>query len=204
MVCKEMALIKRQSDEKLLGQVITCKTAKQILLEYGNLYQLIMHLSPERLLTLPGINDKIVQKLLCLKQLLERIDENRKQTLTAIRQPQDVYLYAQEMQDLQQEEFCLLLLNTKNRIIGEKRIFRGSVNASLVSPREIFYAAIQTMASQVIVIHNHPSGEPTPSEEDRAVTKKLQEAGMLLNIPVVDHVIIGRHGYYSFKEADCI
>jgi DNA repair protein RadC len=104
------------------------------------------------------------------------------------------------MQDLQQEEIRVLLLNTKNKILGQKKVFLGMVNFSPASAREIFHVAVQVMATTIIVVHNHPSGDPSPSREDEEFTKRLEQAGNILNIPVFDHVIIGKHGYCSFKE----
>lgn len=99
-----------------------------------------------------------------------------------------------------QEQFCLLLLDTKNKIIKEEIVSLGLLNASLVHPREVFKSAIKESANSIIVVHNHPSGDPQPSEEDIEITKKLIDAGELLGIKVLDHVIIGREGYWSWKE----
>ena len=94
----------------------------------------------------------------------------------------------------------ILLLDTKNRVIKDETISIGTLNASVIHPREIFKSAIKESAHSIILVHNHPSGEPEPSHEDTEITEKLFDAGELLNIKVLDHVIIGKDNYYSFKE----
>ncbi len=112
----------------------------------------------------------------------------------------------EEMRDLDREEFRVLLLNTKNALIRVADVSRGSLNASIVEPREVFKDAIAASAAGMILVHNHPSGDPTPSSEDIAITKRLVKAGELLNIAVLDHIIIGQpanardRDYVSLKE----
>ena len=98
----------------------------------------------------------------------------------------------------------LIMLNTKSVLIGEKVVFKGTVNASIVSPREIFIEAIQQEAVYIVLLHNHPSGDPTPSREDIALTKRIKEAGRLIDIQLIDHIIIGDHKYVSFSEKDLL
>jgi len=99
------------------------------------------------------------------------------------------------------EEFHLLTLDAQNRVTRQTLITRGILNSSLVHPREVFRAAIAEAAAGIIVVHNHPSGSPSPSADDRAVTVQLVEAGKLLDMPVYDHVIVGGDRYFSFAEA---
>lgn len=118
-----------------------------------------------------------------------------------IRSPEDAYKIANmELENSPNEKFLVLLLTTKNTVIGISIVSSGTLNASLVCPREIFQRAILSNAASLICVHNHPSGNPTASNEDITLTKKLAEAGNLLNIPVLDHVIIGDGKYISFKE----
>ncbi|MBT8487841.1 MAG: JAB domain-containing protein, partial [Gemmatimonadetes bacterium] len=98
---------------------------------------------------------------------------------------------------IQQEEFHALLLNTRHRILREVLVTRGILDASLIHPREVFRLAVAEGAAAIILVHNHPSGDPTPSAEDRAVTRQLAAAGRSLGIPVLDHVVIGRGRYVS-------
>ncbi len=94
----------------------------------------------------------------------------------------------------------LLLLNTKSRLIGETDISRGTVNSAVVSPRELFVEALQKDAVSIILLHNHPSGDPTPSREDILVTKKVCEAGKMIGVELLDHIIIGNNCYSSMRE----
>jgi DNA repair protein RadC len=105
------------------------------------------------------------------------------------------------MRDLPHEEFHILLLNTQNQLMRDLQITRGTLDASLVHPREVFRPAIVEAAAAVILVHNHPSGDPTPSAEDRAVTRQLRAAGQTIGIEVLDHVIVGEGRYVSFSES---
>ena len=120
--------------------------------------------------------------------------------------PEDVYREFQDLDTAAQECFVALTLNTKNRIIDKHLITLGSLNASLAHPREIFRAAIQDSAAAIIIAHNHPSGDTTPSAEDIRITRQIVEAGKIIDIQVLDHIIIGRKsssdplGFLSLRE----
>jgi DNA repair protein RadC len=119
-----------------------------------------------------------------------------------LRSPADVVaVFAPRLQDLPVEEFHVAILDTQHRIERDVLVSRGLLDASLVHPREVFREAIAERAASVVLVHNHPSGDPSPSADDRAVTAQLVSAGKLLDIPVHDHVIIGRGRYVSFAEA---
>ena len=119
-----------------------------------------------------------------------------------LRGPQDVAaVYAPRLQELPVEEFHVAVLDAQHRLERDVLVTRGLLNSSLVHPREVFREAIAERAAAVILVHNHPSGDPTPSAEDRVVTAQLVAAGKLLDIPVHDHVIVGRGRYLSFAEA---
>lgn len=126
-------------------------------------------------------------------------------TPAAIRSPRDVVaLCAQRMEALPVEEFHVLVLNSQHHMERDITVTRGILNSSLVHPREVFREAIAERAAVIILVHNHPSGDPTPSSDDRNVTDQLVAAGRLLDIPVHDHVIIGKGRYVSFAEAGLI
>ena len=105
-----------------------------------------------------------------------------------------------KMRNLTHEYFVVLLLNTKNRIIRVKQIAEGSLTSAVVHPREVFAPAVTAHAACILVAHNHPSGDPYPSTEDRNLTHALEQAGNVLSVPLLDHVVIGDGRYYSFKE----
>ena len=119
-----------------------------------------------------------------------------------LRSPRDVYAaFAARLEDLTVEEFHVAVLDAQHRLERDVLVTRGILNSSLVHPREVFREAIAERAAAIILVHNHPSGDPTPSADDRAVTAQLVQAGRVLDIPVHDHLIIGRGRYVSFAEA---
>ncbi|MBI4983572.1 DNA repair protein RadC [Candidatus Woesearchaeota archaeon] len=146
-----------------------------------------------------GIGRAKASEILALFELARRanICNVEKRSIRSAKEVFD-YFYP-KLANSMQEQFSLLLLDTKNKIIKEETISIGLLNASLVHPREVFKLAIKESAHSVIVVHNHPSGDPTPSPEDEEVTKKLIEAGELLGIKVLDHVIVGGENYFSMK-----
>jgi len=119
-----------------------------------------------------------------------------------IKTASDVYqYYVDELQNKTKEYFYALFLDTKNRILKEELVSIGTLNESLIHPRELFNSAVQASCNSVIIVHNHPSGDCVPSENDKEVTKVLVEAGEIMGIKVLDHVIIGREGFMSLKES---
>ncbi len=127
------------------------------------------------------------------RRLKSRVNHKR------ISQPREVFEYmSPKMSHLDKEHLYLLHLDSKNNIMKEELISVGTLNSSLIHPREVFKAAIRESANAVILVHNHPSGDPTPSDEDREVTERIMEAGELLKIKVLDHVIIGKGEFSSF------
>lgn len=121
-------------------------------------------------------------------------------TLRAIHGPEDVYAACPGLVRRRVEEFHVLLLNARHELMRRVMVSRGSVNASIVHPREVFRPAIVAAATSVILVHNHPSGDPEPSEEDLAITRRLVQVGELHGIPVLDHVVVARRGFVSFRS----
>ena len=135
-------------------------------------------------------------------ELGRRMAAESRDESTPIRSPRDVVAaFAHRLEDLPVEEFHVAILDAQHRLERDVTVTRGILNSSLVHPREVFREAIAERAAAIILIHNHPSGDPTPSADDRNVTDQLVAAGRLLDIPVHDHVIIGRGRYTSFAEA---
>ena len=118
---------------------------------------------------------------------------------------QDVFsLYSPKLSHLPKEHFCAIFLNTKNEVIAEQVVSIGTINSSLVHPREVFNGAIKNLAHSLIIVHNHPSGDHTPSKEDVTITKRLSRAGNVLGVPLLDHIIIGKGKWWSAQEAGVI
>lgn len=148
-----------------------------------------------------GIGEAKATQILALAELATRFNSFKSGAEYAISSPKDVSTYMMgQMKNLKKEYFKLIMLNTKNIIISVKDISIGNLNSSIVHPREVFIEAIKLSSASVILCHNHPSGDPTPSKEDILITKRLKECGTLLGIEVLDHVIIGNKAYVSLKE----
>lgn len=157
---------------------------------------------PAELLRTEGIGPTKAARLLAAIELGSRLGREERPPVQRIREPEDVVrLLGGRLRDLQVEEFHLLALDSQSQVLRQVLITRGLLNSSLVHPREVFRAAIAEAAAGVIVVHNHPSGDPTPSAEDRAVTRQLTEAGRLLDLPLYDHVIIAGDRFLSFAVA---
>jgi DNA repair protein RadC len=164
-----------------------------------------VYASHHQLTEIPGIGAAKAVQLMAGMELGRRISRALPEERYAIRTPGDaVQLVMDEMRFLQQEHFICLFLNTKNRVIDKKCIFIGSLNVSVVHPREVFCEAIKRNSAAIICIHNHPSGDPTPSREDLEVTARLVAAGQIVGIDLIDHLIIGDQSYYSMKEKGLI
>lgn len=149
----------------------------------------------------PGVGPAVAARVSAALELGRRLAREGPAERAKIRGPRDVYeTCAPSMRDLPHEEFRTLLLNTQHAVLREVTVTRGVLDGSLVHPREVFRAAISENASALILVHNHPSGEPTPSPEDRAVTTQLVAAGGVIGIPVLDHVVIGDGRFLSFTE----
>ncbi|GAA3408341.1 DNA repair protein RadC [Paenibacillus hodogayensis] len=174
--------------------------AQRLLIEAGGLRQLV-EMNIEQLTALKGIGHaKALQIQACI-ELGRRVVRTSQPDTVTIRSPGDVaLLVAEELRYLQKEHFVCLFLNTKNHVIGQETLSIGSLNASIVHPREVFLAAIKRSSASIICVHNHPSGDPTPSPEDVDITRRLVEAGSVIGIDVLDHVIIGDKRNVSLKE----
>ncbi len=147
-----------------------------------------------------GIGKAKASQMVAVFELYKRIP--RQATMKPVIQSAgDVaVLFQATLSSLSQEQFRVLYIDTKHRLIGDEVITVGILNASLVHPREVYQGAIRRTAHSIIVLHNHPSGDPRPSDEDLQVTEILAEAGEIIGIPLLDHIIIGKDKYWSWKE----
>jgi len=131
-------------------------------------------------------------------ELGRRLLQNKQSVL--LLSPQDVWEQLKDIRDNKKEHFVIFFLDARNQEIKREIISVGSLNANLVHPREVFEPAVRHLAAQVIIVHNHPAGDPSPSQEDSEITKQLVDAGKLLGIEVKDHVIVSKNNFFSFKE----
>jgi DNA repair protein RadC len=158
-------------------------------------------MSTEQLMQIKGIGEAKALQIQASVELGRRVAGSTRSDTVIIRSPQDVTrLLTEELRYLTKEHFVCLFLNTKNHVIGQETLSIGSLNASIVHPREVFQAAIKRNSAAIVCAHNHPSGDPTPSPQDIEITKRLVEAGEIIGIDVLDHIIIGDNGYISLKE----
>jgi DNA repair protein RadC len=147
---------------------------------------------------LPGVGRATACRIIAALELGLRAAEEEGPDRPRIRGPGDVHrLMAPRLRDLPHEEFHVLLLNTQHRVLREVLVTRGILDASLIHPREVFRPAILTNAASVILVHNHPSGDPAPSAEDRGVSRQLAEAGRTVGIRVLDHIVVATEGWAS-------
>lgn len=160
----------------------------------------LMGMSIEDFMQIKGIGKRLAEQLYATISLSKKLYKLNIKADQKISSPHDVYAVFSYLQHEMQEHLVVAYLNTKNMIIGRKTVFIGSLNSSEVHPREVFNDAVKRSACSIIVAHNHPSGDPTPSNEDIQVTKRLVEAGKILGIELLDHCIIGNGKYISLKE----
>ena len=174
--------------------------AESILYQFKDLRG-INHASIEELCNAAaGVGEAKAAEIKAALELGRRLNQQDSEVVR-IKSPQDVAAWVmEELRYLQQEQFRILLLNTKNVIIACEEVSKGSLNSSIVHPREVFARAIRRSAAAIILVHNHPSGDPTPSQEDINITRRLVEVGRLVGIEVLDHLVIGDGVFSSLKE----
>ncbi|NLW59094.1 MAG: DNA repair protein RadC [Firmicutes bacterium] len=180
------------------------EVAKLLLAKFESLPNLAAA-SLQELCTVRGVGKTKAIQLLAAFELGKRLQTTRLTEDQPLSSPQEVAGFLMpRLRFLDQEHFLTLHLNTKNRLLGTETISVGTLDASLVHPREVFKAAIRQSSASLILAHNHPSGDPRPSKEDIKLTHRLKESGELLGIPILDHVIIGDNKYFSMKEEGLI
>ncbi|WP_205666372.1 RadC family protein [Anaerosphaera multitolerans] len=157
------------------------------------------------LMKIKGVGINKASMILAAVTLGKRINKISVHSRKKVNCPKDIVDYVMsEMRFLKQETFKIAILNTKKEIESIKSISTGIINSTLVHPREVFVAAINELAHTIILLHNHPSGDPTPSKDDLILTDNIKKAGEIIQIPVIDHIIIGDNTYYSFLENNLI
>jgi DNA repair protein RadC len=180
------------------------EVARQLLARVGGLTGLARR-EVETLCDAAGLGPAKSATIVAACEIGRRIATQRLEMGMRIHGPGDVHrhFYA-GLRDCENERFHALLLDGRHRVMGEVLISQGTLTASLVHPREVFRAAIRRSAAALVLVHNHPSGDPQPSDEDRVVTERLVRAGEVLGIRVLDHVVVAERGYHSFNEAGAL
>jgi len=183
------------------GPLPVVDVGRELIDRFGSLAAVLKE-PPSSLTKVRGVGRGMAARIRAAREMARRLraHENRAPVLY-LTGPEDVAdLFMKEMGGLDREHFRAILLNTKNRILGVRTISIGSLNASVVHAREVFKAAVAESAQAIVLVHNHPSGIPDPSPEDLLVTERLAEAGRILGIEVLDHIVVGSQGYVSLKE----
>lgn len=197
------------SNEELLSILLktgtkdySVKELSNVLLKQMGSLKNLKNTTYENLIGIKGIGDAKACLLLAALELGSRVNRELEQIKgIKIRNSEDIFKYYQgKLMHKEQEHFYCLYLNTNKRVIEEKLLFIGTINYSVIHPREIFKGAYLTSASAIVCVHNHPTGNVMPSKEDIEMTNRLIEVGALLGIKVVDHIIIGKNTYYSMFE----
>ena len=161
--------------------------------------------SVEELCSVRGIGPAKVAQIKAAVELGRRLAAGRQVPKQAVKSPEDVYILLKErMRYYDREHFKAVFLNTKHQVIEIETVSVGNLNSSLVHPRELFKNSIKRSAAALILVHNHPSGDPTPSTEDEEITRRLVEAGNIIGIQVLDHLVIGEDSYVSLRERGII
>ncbi len=151
-----------------------------------------------------GFRPGQVRRLLMVRELARRWNIPSDSAAPAITSPREALLLLQDLRNSPRECFCVLYLNTRNQPVGCEKVAVGGLNVAALQPREVFAPALSLGAAAVILAHNHPSGDPTPSPEDLAVTRHLQEAGRLLGVEVLDHLVVCTERFKSLREAGAL
>lgn len=200
------------SNQELIAILLRTGTRSESVLQLSNRVlaffdriQDMQHATLEEMTSVKGIGEAKAVQLLAAVELGKRLTRKQSTERYVIRSPEDAATYLMpDMSNLNQEHFVVLFLNVKNEVLHSRTIFIGSLNSSIVHPREVFREAVKRSAASIICAHNHPSGNPSPSPEDIEVTKRLSEAGKIVGIDLLDHIIIGDHKFLSLKEGDFI
>lgn len=160
--------------------------------------------SAKELMEVKGVKEAKATQILAVCELYKRFKISEL-VQAKISKPSDIAdLVLDELRMLKQEVLILVTLDTKNKVISKKEIFKGGLNSSLIHPREIFKEAVKDSAASIIICHNHPSGDPTPSRDDINITTRLKECGKIMGIELLDHLIIGDNRFISLKERDIL
>lgn len=197
-------------DEELLAILLgtgvegknVMEVAKQILRKYSK--KRLLKMKYEDLSKIKGIGPAKACAILAATELIKRALKIQDETLPIIQSVKDVLAQAVYMRDKTREHFMVIYLNARNEMIFKKPMFVGTLNANLVHPREIFAEALRQNAASVILAHNHPSGDAEPSEDDLTITKRLTEAGKIMGVDILDHIIITKTKVFSFREKGLI
>ena len=200
---KDLSNLSNNNDAELLSIILGTKPEiiKEAIAEYNSVPNFINNYSVKDILKIKGLGKGTITKLEALWELYNRFSINKKlEKNYIISKPEDIYdLVKDDMKYFEQEHFRILMLNTKNIVINIKDIFIGASDSSVIETRKVFKEALKYNAKNITICHNHPSGDPNPSKEDVNISLKIKEAGKIIGIDLLDHIIIGDNRFVSLK-----
>ena len=205
---KDLSNLSNNNDAELLSIILGTKPEiiKEAIAEYNSVPNFINNYSVKDILKIKGLGKGTITKLEALWELYNRFSINKKlEKNYIISKPEDIYdLVKDDMKYFEQEHFRILMLNTKNILINIKDIFIGASDSSVIETRKVFKEALKYNAKNIIICHNHPSGDPSPSKEDVNISLRIKEAGKIIGIDLLDHIIIGDNRFISLKDIGVI
>ena len=200
---KDLSNLSNNNDAEILSIILGTKPEiiKEAVAEYNSVPNFINNYSVEDILKIKGLGKGTITKLEALWELYNRFSINKKlEKNYIISKPEDIYdLVKDDMKYFEQEHFRILMLNTKNILINIKDIFIGASDSSVIETRKVFKEALKYNAKNITICHNHPSGDPNPSKEDVNISLRIKEAGKIIGIDLLDHIIIGDNRFVSLK-----
>ena len=200
---KDLSNLSNNNDTELLSIILGTKPEiiKEAVAEYNSVPNFINNYSVKDILKIKGLGKGTITKLEALWELYNRFSINKKlEKNYIISKPKDIYnLVKDDMKYFEQEHFRILMLNTKNIVINIKDIFIGASDSSVIETRKVFKEALKYNAKNITICHNHPSGDPNPSKEDVNISLRIKEAGKIIGIDLLDHIIIGDNRFVSLK-----
>ncbi len=195
------------SNEEIIAILLRCgnkeESVKDLSIRLVNSldkFQDLQQISYEELIKIKGIKEAKAISLLAAIELGKRLSLPNSHEKIKVHCAQEIFLHYRFEMQKPQEQLMALFLNTKNEVVAKEILFIGTQNKSVTHPREIFHAAIKHRAVKLVLMHNHPSGDPTPSQEDIAFTKNVFEIGKIMQIPLIDHIIVGDTRFFSFFD----
>ena len=205
---KDLSNLSNNNDTELLSIILGTKPEiiKEAIAEYNSVPNFINNYSVKDILKIKGLGKGTITKLEALWELYNRFSINKKlEKNYIISKPEDIYdLVKDDMKYFEQEHFRILMLNTKNILINIKDIFIGASDSSVIETRKVFKEALKYNAKNITICHNHPSGDPDPSKEDVNISLRIKEAGKIIGIDLLDHIIIGDNRFISLKDIGVI